>query len=294
MMEFMRTLGAAGAVVALLAVVGCGDDTEADGISVYTSVYPLEWLTAELAGDQATVTNLTEPGTDPHDLELSPRQVGEMGEADLVVYISGMQPAVDEAVAEQAPEHSLDIADVVELRTVPDDEGGGLDPHMWLDPERFITAGEALSDRLSEIDPDGEYGAEAVTNELSDLDAEYQAGLADCAQRAFVVSHAAFGYLADRYDLEQIAISGIESDSEPSPARIREIASIVDDRDIDTIYTETLASARTADIIAEETGVETSVLDPLEGITEASPGDDYPSVMSANLSELTAHQRCST
>ncbi|WP_236540450.1 metal ABC transporter substrate-binding protein [Spiractinospora alimapuensis] len=290
----MRTLGAAGAVVALLAVVGCGDDTEADGISVYTSVYPLEWLTAELAGDQATVTNLTEPGTDPHDLELSPRQVGEMGEADLVVYISGMQPAVDEAVAEQAPEHSLDIADVVELRTVPDDEGGGLDPHMWLDPERFITAGEALSDRLSEIDPDGEYGAEAVTNELSDLDAEYQAGLADCAQRAFVVSHAAFGYLADRYDLEQIAISGIESDSEPSPARIREIASIVDDRDIDTIYTETLASARTADIIAEETGVETSVLDPLEGITEASPGDDYPSVMSANLSELTAHQRCST
>lgn len=289
----MRTLWAAGAVVALLAAVGCGDDAESDGLSVYTSVYPLEWLTTEVAEDEATVTTLTEPGTDPHDLELSPRQVGEMGEADLVVYISGMQPAVDEAVAEQAPEHSLDIADVVELRTVPDDEGGGLDPHMWLDPERFAAAGEAVSERLADIDPDGEFGAEALTEELSDIDAEYEVGLADCEQRAFVVSHAAFGYVADRYDLEQIAISGIESESEPSPARIREITAIVDDRDIDTIYTETMASEETANIIAEETGAQTSALDPLEGITEASPGDDYPSIMRANLSELTAHQQCS-
>lgn len=291
----MRTLWAACAVMALLTAVGCGggDDAETEGLSVFTSVYPLEWLATEVGAEEVTVTNLTEPGTDPHDLELSPRQIGEMGEADLVVYISGMQPAVDEAVAEHAPDTSLDLADVVQLRTVPDDEGGGLDPHMWLDPELFSEAAQAINDRLLEIDPDGALSAEAVRSELADIDVEYEDQLAECEQRAFVVSHAAFGYLADRYDLEQIAISGIAAESEPSPARIREVASVVEDRGIETVYTETLGNGQTAEVLAEETGVDTATLDPLEGLTDASPGDDYPTVMRANLTELTSHQQCS-
>lgn len=288
----MRKLGVAGVLVVLVAAVGCAEDTETEGLSVYTSVYPLEWLAEEIGGDQVTVTNLTEPGTDPHDLELSPRQVGQMGDADLVLYISGMQPAVDDAVAEQAPETSLDIADVVDLRTVPDDEGGGLDPHMWLDPALFADAAQALGDRLTEIDPSGDFAADEVRGELTDIDTAYESQLADCDQRAFVVSHAAFGYLADRYDLEQIGISGIESEAEPSPARIREIASIVEERGIDTVYTQVLASQQTAEVLADETGVQTAVLDPLEGIVSDSPGDDYPSVMRANLEVLTTHQQC--
>lgn len=294
----MRTLRAAASVFLLLGAAACdvgdGGGDSSDGVAVYTSVYPLEWLANQVGGEHVSVTNLTDPGTDPHDLELSPRQIGEIADADLVVYIAGMQPAVDEAVAQHADGQGLDVADVVDLREVADEEGGGLDPHMWLDPELFSVVAERLSERLAEVDPDHaeDYRGQTAAKELADIDSEYQSGLADCARREFVVSHAAFGYLADRYDLDQISISGIEPDTEPSPARLREVAELVEELEITTVFTEVLASEQVADVLAEETGVDTAVLDPLEGITERSPGDDYPSVMRANLDALSSAQEC--
>ncbi|SKA18372.1 zinc transport system substrate-binding protein [Marinactinospora thermotolerans DSM 45154] len=296
MMTKVAAAGAAGLVA--VAAAGCGGATEeADGVSVVTGVYPLEWLASQVGGEAVTVTNLTEPGAEPHDLELSPRQIGVISDADVALYIQGMQPAVDDAVAQQAADSALDVAQVVELREVPSADGGGTDPHMWLDPQRMAEVAGSLGERLAEIDPDGaaayRANAQRVADELGTLEAEYTERLDDCETRNFVVSHAAFGYLADKYDLNQIGITGIEPDSEPSPARMAEVAETVREQGVTTIFTETLVSPAVAETVAEETGARTAVLDPLEGITDASPGDDYPSVMRANLDTLAEALSCS-
>lgn len=294
-----RTLrgGAAGAVVVLM-MAGCGNSgpDSGDRPTVVTSVYPLEWLAEKVGGDGVEVSTLTEPGVEPHDLELTPRQVGEVSKAGIALYINGMQPAVDKAVEQQAPDRGLDAADVVELRKV-DGENGGTDPHMWLDPALMADLAEALGDRLAENDPEHadtyRSNAKSVADELTTLDKEYDEGLSKCAQQDFVVSHEAFGYLSDAYGLNQIGVAGVDPESEPSPARIGEVAKVVKAKGVDTIFTEALASPDVAKTIAEETGADTAVLDPLEGITDRSPGDDYPSVMDANLDALRKALHCS-
>lgn len=304
-------LTASGLLVGALAGCGLGADTASDAeVTVVTSVYPLEWLAEEIVAEapaDVAVTNLTEPGLDPHDLELSPQQIGEIGDADLVFYIEGMQPAVDDAVAQHASDQgtALNVADVVSLREAdPHGEGASEpDPHMWLDTEKFAAAGDAFAEQLTEVAGQVETNAEtdtsaateaaeAASTELTEIDEEYQDSLTDCDLRSFVVSHAAFGYLAERYDLDQISIAGIEPETEPSPARIREVADVVEDSGVDTIFTETLASPQVAETVAAETGTSVEVLDALEGLTDNSPGEDYPSVMRANLAELEAALGC--
>ncbi|GLU47732.1 zinc ABC transporter substrate-binding protein [Nocardiopsis ansamitocini] len=291
-------VGAVG-ILAAGTVGGCSatGGESSDGVSVITTVYPLEWLAERVGGDSVALSNLTQPGVDPHDLELTARQVGSLGSADIVFFIDGMQPAVDDAVHQQAADAALAVNDLVELREVPEENGGGLDPHMWLDPNRLSTVAEGLGERLAEVDPDNadtyRSNAAGVATELTEIDADYRSGLAQCATRDMVVSHAAFGYLADNYDLQQTAITGIEPDTEPSPARMAEVARLVKERDVSTVFTETLVSPAVAQTIAEEAGVQTAVLDPLEGITDESSGTDYPSVMRANLETLRSALDCS-
>lgn len=287
-----------GAAALAASAVGCSaQEAGSEGVSVITSVYALDWLAQEVTSGEVSLTLLTDPGTDPHDLELTPRQIGEITETDLLFYIRGMQPAVDDAAEQHAGERGLDAADLVPLREVEEAYGGGTDPHVWLDPERMTVLAGGFAERLAEADPDDadlyRENAAAVTEELEAIDEEYAEGLADCEQQTFVVNHAAFGYLADRYGLEQIGISGIEPDSEPSPARIARVADLVEETGVTTVFTETIASPRVAEVLAEETGVETDVLDPLEGVTERSPADDYPSIMRANLDSLTEALECS-
>ncbi|WP_017536967.1 metal ABC transporter substrate-binding protein [Nocardiopsis halophila] len=323
---------AAGAA-ASVALAGCGG-TDAGGgdggggaeVTVVTGVYPLQWLAEEVGGDRTSVSNLTEPGSEPHDLELTGRQTGEVSDADVVFYIDGLQPAVDDAVAEVSDGNALDVADLVELRPAEaDEEGheghdhaeeghahedgegehaegdghdhGDHDPHMWLDTGRMADTADGLADRLAEADPDGaeDYraNAERVRGELEAIGTEYDEGLAECDGREMVVNHTAFGYLAAEHGLEQIGISGLSPETEPSPARLAEVAELVEEHDVSTVFTETLVSPAVAETIADEAGAETAVLDPLEGITEESPGDDYPSVMRANLETLSEGLGCS-
>ncbi|RNL83512.1 metal ABC transporter substrate-binding protein [Halostreptopolyspora alba] len=325
----VRVTAACAASVLAVATSGCGGQSDEDdgaGVSVITGVYPFEWLTTQVGGDHVDVNNLTEPGVDPHALELSPRQTGQVSEADVAFYVSGLQPAVDDAIEQEGGRSALDVAELVELLPAEeeddghdhgeeddnhghDEEGaehedehgdhdhGAKDPHMWLDPNRMSQAAEGLAERLAEVDPDHaeEYraNAETTTETLTGIDEEYSGTLADCESRDIVVNHAAFSYLAADYDLNQISVSGIDPDSEPSPARVAEVADLVEEHDVTTVFTETLAPPETAETIAEEANVEVAVLDPLEGITEESPGDDYPSVMEANLETLSSALRCS-
>ncbi|QDW63734.1 metal ABC transporter substrate-binding protein [Oerskovia sp. KBS0722] len=299
---------------------GSGGDT-AGGTEVLASFYPLQFVAERVGGERVSVSNLTPPAAEPHDLELSPAQARSIGTADLVVYQSGFQAAVDEAVEARDPAHLVDATQAAGLEEHPGepaatesgsaedehathddhaDDGhdhsseGGLDPHFWLDPSRLVPVAEQVAAELTAVDPDGadEYAAnlEALTADLTALDAEYEAGLASCVSPYLVTSHEAFGYLAERYGLEQVGITGIDPEAEPSPARLREVADIIRDHGVSTIFFETLTSPKVTQTLAQDVGVQAAVLDPLEGLSK--DGTDYLGVMRTNLEALRTGLTC--
>jgi zinc transport system substrate-binding protein len=295
-------------------LTGCGTDDEApsssDVLTVDASFYPLQWATQRIGGERVEVSSLTPAGAEPHDLELTPKQVAGLTDAALVVYASGFQPAVDDAVAQVASETGFDVAPFADLTIAATGEAGdehaneeeadhdaaAMDPHFWLDPVRFEQVARAIGDRLAEVDPDhaADYaaGTGSLVDDLASLDEEFSAGLADCSQTHLVTSHTAFAYLADRYDLEQVGISGVNPDIEPDAATLKRISELVEEQGITTIYTETLASPALAETVARETGATTAVLDPVGGLTDASAGSDYLEIMRSNLSTLQEGQQC--
>jgi zinc transport system substrate-binding protein len=284
-----------------------GGSTESPAVSVVTAAYPFEFVTERVVAQNGSVTNLTAPGAEPHDVELTPRQVGSIVRADLVIYLRGFQPAVDEAVVQSGGTNVLDIATVVPLEdhgagadehtAHEHDEGnGGLDPHVWLDPTRLAAIAGAVAERLGAIDskhaPDYRANASRLESQLTDLDRRFTTGLASCERTEFITTHAAFGYLAERYGLTELAVSGLSPDAEASPRRIAEVQQEAKVHGITTIFFETLTSPSVAQAIAGDLGLRTDILDPIEGITAESRGNDYPSVMAANLAALRKANAC--
>ncbi|HEX2075477.1 MAG TPA: metal ABC transporter substrate-binding protein [Geodermatophilus sp.] len=305
----LALVAAASAAALLLAGCGGGEADAAgdgEGLTVVAGFYPLEWTAERIGGDRVDVSSLTPPGAEAHDLELAPQDVAAVAQADLLVYLDGFQPALDEAAASEAADAAWDAGRAADLAPSAEphghegeeaDEEGALDPHFWLDPTRLAAVGDALADRLAELDPDGaatyEENAAALRADLEALDAEMRAGLSGCAVDTLVTSHEAFGYLAERYGFEVVGISGLSPSQEPNPAQLAEISGLVRERGVTTIYTETLVDPAVAETVAAEAGVRTAVLDPLEGLSEESPGDDYLDVMRANLVTLQEGQSCS-
>jgi zinc transport system substrate-binding protein len=223
---------------------------------------------------------MTPPGVEPHDLELSARDVQRVAEADVVLYLGGgFQPALEEAALESSD--PVDLLDTLELRPG--------DPHVWLDPIRYAQIAERIGNVLR-----AEPAAEDFSHRLQDLDTEFRDGLADCDRHAIVTSHEAFGYLADRYGLEQIAVTGVDPEADPTP---EDLASVVDEvraSGATTIFVEPLVSADLAETVAREAGAEVDTLNPIEGLTEEqlAAGEDYFSVMRENLAALREALGC--
>jgi zinc transport system substrate-binding protein len=304
---FRRLSGWAAAGALVLTAAACATDSAANddaSLDVVAAFYPLEFLAGQVGGEHASVSNLAAPGVEPHDLELTPSQVADLARADLVIYLSGFQPAVDDAVAEHAGDAAFDLAEVVPMieATAPDEHAGqededhgGLDLHVWLDPDRMAGFATELAAEFAARDPDhaAEYTANAGTlgEELATLDREYAEGLADCERREIVVSHAAFGYLADRYDLTQVAITGLSPEEEPSPQRLAEVIHEAEATGATTIFFEVLVSPEVAQVIAEQIGAGTAVLDPIEGLAPGSD-EDYLSLMRNNLDALRPALGC--
>lgn len=294
-----------GALTLLAGCSGSGADSSgsasgtSDGkLAIAASFYPLQYVTQRIVGDRATVSSLTPPGAEPHDLELTPKDVAAISSADLVVYLSGFQPAVDDAVGAEAKDSAADVAGVAKLdRTVAEEGETGTDPHFWLDPQRLAAVSAQIEQRLAAADPAGAstYTANlaSLTADLTALDGEFRAGLASCANTDLVTSHQAFGYLAARYGLTQVGITGLSPDEEPNPATLARVTDFVRANKVRTIYYETLISPAIARTVASETGARTAVLDPIEGITDQSQGDDYFAIMRSNLKDLKEGQPCS-
>lgn len=307
-------------LVGALALAGCGSGApdragvpgQEGTIGVTAAFYPLAYAVERVGGDRVTVANLTKPGAEPHDVELTPKDVATLAEADLVVLEKGFQPAVDEAVERVDADRALDVSTAVDLSIKGTDDGhdhggeeqadakepasGAVDPHFWLDPTRYAKAAEAIAERLAEVDPAGatayEKNADAFVAELTALDEEFRTGLASCENRDLVTGHVAFAYLADRYDFHQSGIAGLSPDAEPDAAAMKEIVEHVREHKVSTVYAETLVGRDLADTIAKESGATVAVLDPIEGLTEASAGNTYLEVMRSNLATLKKGQGC--
>ena len=252
--------------------------------------YPLAFAAERIGGSRVHVENLTPPGAEPHDLELSPKAVARIESADVVLYLShGFQPAVSDAV-KQAGGTKVDILAGLPLHAnVGGEKGLTADPHVWLDPVLFARVVERIGAVLHDTK-----SANALIADLHSLDVAYRRGLAQCARKDIVTSHAAFGYLAQRYGLTQVSITGLAPESEPSPQRLASVVRIVRRTHTTTIFFERLVSPRLADTVARETGARTAVLDPIEGLTpsEQSHGENYLTLMRENLAALRRALGC--
>lgn len=279
-------------LVTLLAaplLVSCGDLGTTHGRpTVVASFYPLQYVAEQVAGHHEQVLNLTHPGMEPHDLELTVDQTADLVDADVVVYESGFQPAVDTAVAQNRPARVVDAAKATRLQ--------GDDPHFWLDPTRLSRVAAAFATQMSAADPahtaDYARNLRGLQRRLAALDGEFRRGLASCARRTIVVGHEAFAYLGRRYHLDVVPINGLSPDAEPSPAHIRQLQDLIRARGITTVFTEALASPVLTRALASDLGIHAAVLDPIEGLSAATANQDYFTLMRRNLAALRKANDC--
>ena len=296
-----RSLCVAPLIIAALALSACGSaGVDANGtaggkIAIVASFYPLQFATQQVGGDFVAVTSLTRPGAEPHDIELTPRAVASVSKAGLVVYEKGLQGAVDKAVESQGDGHSLDVTPSANLDLKL--ANGSTDPHFWLDPQRYSEVAKVIAERLAQLDPahraDFERNAAVFEDKLAALSLEFTTGLVSCQRRDIVTSHSAFGYLARRFGMRQIAINGLSPDQEPRAGALAAVSAYAKANEVTTIYAETLVSPAIAQTVATEAGAQMRTLDPIEGLTELSEGKDYFEVMRSNLKALRAGQSCS-
>jgi zinc transport system substrate-binding protein len=303
----MRKIGPA-VYFGLLGVllVACTSSTDADEsgtVSVVASFYPLAEAAQQVGGDLISVENLTPPGVEPHDLELAPDDIEAMATADVIVYLGGgFQPAVEDAVSQAEDAVTVDALEAVDTKEAPPseaEEGLTVDPHVWLDPGRYEEVVRTVADALSEADPANESAydtnADAYVAKIAALDDDFRAGLADCQRTTIVTSHEAFAYLAESYGLTEVGITGLSPEAEPSARRLAELKDLVDQEGITTIFAEELVSPKVAETLADAAGITVEVLDPLESLTDdqVAAGQDYVSVMRANLAILRGALDCS-
>lgn len=299
---------AAATLLGLGTLSACSGSAAADGSSgkldVVASFYPMEYLAEQIGGTHVNVTTLTQPGQEPHDLEISAQQTAQLQEADAVLYLKNLQPAVDDAVAQSEVKAKIDAASLTTLEKhgnevgghaaehddTAGEESGASDPHIWLDPVKYAEVAKGVGAAFEKADPDNaatyKKNTEALVKKLDALNTQYKDGLADTKTKVFITTHAAFGYLAERYGLTEEAINGLDPESEPSANRVQSLEKMAKADGVTTVFYETLVSDKTAKTIAGDTNLKTDVLDPIEGITKKSKGSDYLQVMESNLKAL--------
>ncbi|MBI2216193.1 MAG: zinc ABC transporter substrate-binding protein [Candidatus Rokubacteria bacterium] len=304
----------AGALPALWLWPGRPPGTER--LVVVATFYPLHEFARQVGGDRVEVTTLVPAGVEPHDWEPSPQDVARLERARVFIYNgAGLEPWVGKLLeaARASSRVIVNTTERVPLRTADlpghDDDKHRLesqgqrgwqapDPHVWLDPLLAQIQVEAIRAGLAEAAPASaatfEASARAVAGELSGLHRELERGLADCARREVVTSHAAFGYLAARYRLTVVPIMGLAPEAEPSPAELARIVRFARRRQVRAVFSETLVSPKLAETLSREIGARTLVLNPIEGLTkeDAAAGKNYLSLMRDNLQSLRAGLEC--
>ena len=280
--------------------VACNTESSDDtGTSVVTTLYPLEYFAQRIGGDKVSVTNLLKPGADSHSFEPTPDDIRKLDAADVIIYNgSGLEPWVGRALSARGSDSKqrLIIETIAEWTHENDDVE--IDPHIWLDPLKAIEQVKLIRDSLISTNPEGAatYTANAANllTELLSLHQAYSNGLVKCTNNQFVASHAAFGHLAERYGIEQIPISGLSPEAEPGPADLARIADAALEMGVNYVMVEPIISAAYAETLAKEINAQLLPLHPLESLTseESESGEDYFSIMKANLVNLRLALEC--
>lgn len=303
----MRFILSALLAVVLIAIVGCGSKTNSstsDKLKVVASVYPVYEFVRQVGGDKVEVTMLVPAGAEPHDWEPKAKDLAQIKSARLFFYHgAGLEPLekilTKEVLGATVP---VEVSKGVTVLSEKDNDdhannkshnhGHEIDAHMWLDPVYAQQEVETILAALVAADPtNGDYykkNAERFKGQLAKIHEDYQGVLSKVARRDIVTSHAAFGYLAQRYQLRQVAIMGLSPDSEPTPEKMTEVVKFCRENNVKYIFFETIVSPKLAQTIAKETGAELLVLNPLESLTEdeVKQGKNYVTVMGENLKNL--------
>lgn len=308
-----------------LALSGCSASSTSSSsskateqVKIMASFYPLQFVTQRIMGDSYKVASITPAGGEPHDVELTPKDVTNIGQSDLVVYLKGFQPAVDKAVTEAKPKNVIEVSDSAKLIAATEeaeheheadhdkadakdekehghdhDHGNLQDPHFWLDPQRMLAVSQQVKEALVKQFPNQEKtftdNFSALKADLEKLDQEYQQGLKTCERKTIVTAHTAFQYLANTYNLKQLGISGVDPEAEPAPARLAEIKKQLENTDVTTIFSEELLSPKVAEALAKELNLKTAVLNPIESQNDKR---SYLDMMRDNLKELRTALAC--
>jgi zinc transport system substrate-binding protein len=281
------------ALAAILALAGCQESPAPAKPQVVATIYPLWELTRQVAGDRAEVTSLVPPGVEPHDWEPSPRDVSLVQRASVVIHTGTGLDAWAVRLLAALPAGTTVVNAARGLSLLP--QGPSVDPHVWLDPTLARVQAQTIADGLAQADSAGRpVYAKALAARLDALDQAFAAGLRDCARREVVTTHAAFAYLARRYQLTQVPLMGSAPEAEPSPADLAAIVQTARRLHVTHVFFEPLVSPRLAQTLAREIGATTLALDPIEGVTreQAAAGAGYVELMQANLAALRLGLGC--
>jgi zinc transport system substrate-binding protein len=270
-------------------------------IKVVTSFYPLYFFASQIGGKYADVTNLTPIGAEPHDYEPTPLEIARIQTSNMLVINGAGLEVWGDKIIENLKNTQVRIVIVgndIANQQVEKEGKKNQDPHVWLSPVLAKKIVNAILDGYLKIDKKNRnyYYANAnkLLSELDNLDNDYKKGLANCLQNNIITSHAAFGYLATAYVLHQIPITGLSPDAEPSAKQLAEISRFAKKNNVKYIFFESLVSPKLAETIANEIGVNTLVLDPIEGISKdgEKQGENYFSIMKENLNNLKKALKC--
>ena len=251
-------------------------------LQIYTSVYPIYDFTKKIGGEKITVYNMTKAGAEPHDFEITSKDMANLSKADLFIYNGG------------GMEHWVDaVKDVLQNIKYIDSSSNinnqnNLDPHFWLSPKNAKIQMENIKNGLIEIDSESkdyyQSNYNLYANRLDELDNKIKISLSNIKNRNLVLTHPAFGHFCKEYSLNQIAIARDEAD----PKAMAEIITFIKNNDIKAIFYEEFSSSKLVDSIAKETQIKILTLNPIESLSEKNieAGEDYFSIMEKNLISL--------
>lgn len=269
-------------------------------IKIAASFYPVYFFTQQVGGDKVDVTNITPADAEPHDYEPTPQQAADIEDSRMLVLNGGVEAWGDRVKQNIDPSKTLVVTagEGLENQQVLENGEKTVDPHVWQSPPLAKQMVDKIEQGLAQVDPTNaayyESNATALKLKLSQLDTEFQQGLASCAKKDIITSHAAFGYLATAYHLNQVPIAGLSPDAEPSPQQLADIADFAKKNNVKVIFFEALVSPKLSQTIASEVGAQTMVLDPIEGLTpdDVAAGKDYFTQMRSNLANLQTALQC--
>ncbi|MBO0587714.1 zinc ABC transporter substrate-binding protein [Sporosarcina sp. E16_8] len=291
-------------MVLLAACSNIGNEKESENqLTVYTTVYPLQYFTERIGGNHVDVKSIYPTGAEEHTFKPTQKEMMTLADSDLFFYIGlGLEDFVENAEKTLKDEH---VKMVATSEAITEEMLGGehldvghehndddFDPHVWMSPILSDALAYSIKDALIELAPDKKADFEKNFEELRDdllkLDRKFIDMASNASIKTFFVSHAAFGNIAETYGLEQVAIAGLNSQSEPSQKELTSLVEYAKEQDVKYVLFEQNVSSKLTEVIRKEIGAESLMLHNLGVLTvdDVKNKEDFFSLMNYNIQTL--------